>query len=62
MNTINDTTRCYPRTLREIDPVLYRASIEYFPNHSAKADKAVMWACFVGFIVFILAVSFGAQP
>ena len=56
---LNDTTRRYPRTLREIDPVLYRSSIEHFPSHSKQlADKVVAWALAAGVIAVVLAICF----
>lgn len=58
---MNDTTRRYPRTLREIDPVAYRSSIEHFPNHSKQlADKVVIWALAFGLIAVLLSVCFGS--
>ena len=58
---LNDTTRCYPRTLQEAFDS--REWLEHYPNHGAKlADKAVGLTLLVCVIVLILVVALESAP
>lgn len=58
---MNETTRTYPRTMREAFP--FEAQIvERYTSPSRMADRAVNWILAIGVIVVIFVVIFGGQP
>ena len=63
MNQLNETTRCFARTLREIDPVLYRSSIEHFEGHGVKLVDLAINACYVlALLVVVASIFFWGAP